>query len=88
MKKVLMILLASMALAACGDGSNRSEASRDQEENYDNTQPSVSPEDETQSDPTMESDSLENNNLNQDNTDMDNTEPGVSDDATGDTLAR
>lgn len=48
MKKLFMILLASMALAACGDGSNRSEANREETENYDNTTPSVTPESETE----------------------------------------
>jgi uncharacterized lipoprotein len=44
MKKLFVILFASMALAACGDGSNRSEANREDADTYDNTTPSVAPE--------------------------------------------
>lgn len=36
MKKILMILAVSFAFASCGDGTNRSEANRDAEENYEN----------------------------------------------------
>jgi hypothetical protein len=52
MKKLFVILLASMALAACGDGSNRSEANRDDVDTYDNTTPSVAPETDLQRDTT------------------------------------
>jgi hypothetical protein len=51
MKKLLMILMASFALAACGDGSNRSEANQDAEENTETTEPSVT--DETNESGTM-----------------------------------
>ena len=58
MKKLFVILLASMTLAACGDGSSSSEANRDETENYDNTTPSVSPdlESDTTSSDYMQSD--------------------------------
>jgi hypothetical protein len=52
MKKVFLILLTSVAMAACGDGSNRSEANREESENYDNTTPSVTPDDRMQTDTT------------------------------------
>jgi hypothetical protein len=41
MKKLLMILLASMALVACGSGSDQSEANRNAEENAETTAPVV-----------------------------------------------
>jgi uncharacterized protein YcfL len=40
MKKFLMILLASFALAACGDGARNSEANRDEDAN-ETTEPGV-----------------------------------------------
>lgn len=78
MKKIMMIILASMALAACGDGSNRSEANRDDTENT-NTQPSVYPDVEADDEDTtsinndnnLDDNSMEDNNLNNDNS-MDN----------------
>ena len=54
MKKLMLILLASFSLAACGDGSKRTEANRDESE-YSNTEPSFETEDndaQTQSDTT------------------------------------
>jgi hypothetical protein len=42
MKKILMILCTSMALVSCGDGTNRTEANRNEEENVENAEPSVS----------------------------------------------
>lgn len=58
MKKLFVILLASMTLVACGDGTSSSEANRDETENYDNTTPSVSPdmESDTTSSDYMQSD--------------------------------
>lgn len=48
MKKILMILLASFALASCGDGSKNSEANR--EDGYENTEPSVTDDNATTDD--------------------------------------
>lgn len=49
MKKILMILLASFALASCGDGSKNSEANREQD-GYENTEPSVTDDNATTDD--------------------------------------
>jgi hypothetical protein len=57
MKKILMILCTSMALAACGDGTNRSEANRGEEEKVENTEPPVSA-DENMQDENTSTDSL------------------------------
>jgi len=46
MKKLFLILLTSMALAACGDGSNRSEANRDETDNMETNEPAVGVDDD------------------------------------------
>ena len=45
MKKLFLILLTSMALAACGDG-NRSEANRDDDDNVETNEPAVGVDDD------------------------------------------
>jgi|GEM_PF-4982315 hypothetical protein len=78
MKKLFVILLASMSLAACGDGSRNSEANRQDEENYENTTPSVSPD--------MESDTTSTDYMDRDTTSVGNdfgTETDINDNASG-----
>ena len=48
MRKLAIIILASMAMAACGDGSNRSEAN--QNDDYETNEPAVSSQDNTSDD--------------------------------------
>lgn len=61
MKKLLMIMLASFALTACGDGTNRSEANQDAEENYDNTTPSAPADEDVRNEGDMSADTLNTN---------------------------
>lgn len=103
MKKVIMILIAGMALAACGSGSDRSEAARD---DYDNTtdQQTVYPDDmegidQDTSSNSMRTDTtsfdnsggLDNNNLdnsNLNNNDIDNSRLDDNNLQSSDSLSR
>ncbi len=72
MKKLFLILCASLAIAACSGDGNR-EANREETENYDNTTPAV-PEDETeiqQDETNMQSDTTGTEYMETDTTAMD-----------------
>lgn len=60
MKKLFMILFASAALAACGGGSNQSEASREQDENYETTSPNVSSDEDLRNESSPDTMMIEN----------------------------
>jgi hypothetical protein len=55
MKKLLMILFASMALVACGSGSDQSEANRNAEENTETTAPVVESDDDMRNESSTDS---------------------------------
>jgi hypothetical protein len=52
MKKLFLVMATSFALAACGGDSTRSEANREDDENYETDEPAVSDDEDEMDDNT------------------------------------